>query len=60
MHRILQGTLDSRPLVQLAGLAASDIRWPGQPMALYAQASVAEEAGSREAIRDAARVSGEE
>lgn len=60
MEGILRGTLDSRPLVQMARPARYDVSWPGMPMALYSKALVEEDAGSSAALRAVARVGGEE
>lgn len=56
MEAILRGTLESRPLVELAGPERHDIRLPGLPMALYSKAAVAENTDSSEALRAVALV----
>lgn len=55
-----RGTLDARPLVQMAGPAVHDVRWPGLPMALYSKAAVVESGDSSAALQAVARVESEE
>lgn len=60
MEAILHGTLDARPLVQMAGPAVHDVHWPGLPMALNSKAVVVESGESSDALQAVARVEREE